>query len=441
MQDDDAPADPELSRALDAWPPLAPPAGFADRVLAARDAGAAPPRPRRWRIGVVACAVAAGAAAAGAAVVLRSPHRAAAGTLRAERRATAVLGDRGVAVVEPASDLSWRIDDRGAAEVVQRRGDVFYRVEPGGPFVVHTPAGDVRVTGTCFRVEVEDMNTNHKLVLSGLAGAAVASAVLLTVYEGHVIAETRSAKTELAAGTRATLRGDSTTVASATLGTAADDSASREQLLARTREQQAQLIALRARLARLEPTAAPAATEDAADSGRPWYDPSPEQLAAWVASCTVRADVPDFEHGAPTPPSGATADEVDGFNAAMADTARRWHDLVRSLYLETTGDTAGADTLSFDSMHREIQEKSPPGEYNALLQRLSRERAGLDRAPADLSKASPLERLIRAHLALGDQTEAALARRLGPDRARAIRGDGWSWRSELGGCPSAGGGK
>jgi hypothetical protein len=88
-------------------------------------------------------------------------------------------------------------------------------------------------------------------------------------------------------------------------------------------------------------------------------------------------------------------------------------------------------------MRREIDEKSPPGEPNVLMQRVSRERAGLDRPPADLSKASPLERLMRAYLALGDQTEAALARRIGPDRAREIRGDGWGSRTELSGCPSA----
>jgi hypothetical protein len=359
--------------------------------------------------------------------------------LRADRRTTAALGDRGVAVAEPASELTWHIDDQGVAEVVQRRGDVFYRVEPGGPFVVHTPAGDIRVTGTCFRIEVEDMNTNHKLVLSGLAGAAVATTVLLTVYEGHVVAETRAAKTELAAGTRATLRGDSTTVAGA-LGTPGDEVASREQLLARTREQQAQLLALRARLARLEPTAAPAGSDDTADSSRPWYDPGPEQLAAWVATCHVRADAPDLEHGMPSPGSGVTPDEIAGFNAAMAETTQHWHDLVRSLYLETTGDTAGADTLSLESMRHEIEDKSAPGEHNVLLQRLARERAGLDPPPADLSKASAIERLTRASLALGNQTEAALAQRLGAERARAIRGDGWGSRTELSGCPSGGDG-
>jgi hypothetical protein len=123
----------------------------------------------------------------------------------------------------------------------------------------------------------------------------------------------------------------------------------------------------------------------------------------------------------------------------MAETGQHWHDLVRSLYIEATGDTAGVESLSIESMHHEIEEKSPPGESNVLLQRLSRERAGLDRPPADLSKVSPFERLMRAYMSIGDQTETALARRIGPDRAKKIRGDGWGSRTEMDGCPSAGG--
>lgn len=108
---------------------------------------------------------------------------------------------------------------------------------------------------------------------------------------------------------------------------------------------------------------------------------------------------------------------------------------MRSLYVETTGDTAGAETLSTDAMRREIEDKNPPGEHNLILQRVSQERAGLAMAPTDLSKTSTLERLMRASFQLGDQAEAGLARRLGPDRAQAIRGEGWGSRWELSGCP------
>ncbi|HMG54536.1 MAG TPA: hypothetical protein VK601_13660, partial [Kofleriaceae bacterium] len=443
------PADAELDRALDAWTPLAPPAEFAARVLAARDAAAPTPPPRRRRRFAIAAVAA--AAAAVAALALRPPHATTTGAVIADRRTTAALGDRGIAVAEPASELTWRIDERGAADVVQRSGDVFYRVERGGPFVVHTPAGDVRVTGTCFRIEVEAMKPSHKLLLSGLAGAATAAIVLVTVYEGHVIAETRAARTELAAGSRATLTGDATTVAGgapAGLPAALIDDAhvTREQLVLRSREQQVQLAQLRARVAELERTAAaPAAPwdHDVPEPGRTWYDPSPELLASWVATCHVRIDEPALDRFVPgsEPDSsyGLKADELPGFNAALTETQQRWKALVRSLYLELTGDAAGADALSSEAMRREIDDKSPPGEHNAVLQRIARERAGLAEPPADLARSSPLERLTRAYVQLGDQSEAAVAKRFGAERAHAIRGNGWGARWETSGCPSPSG--
>jgi hypothetical protein len=57
--------------------------------------------------------------------------------------------------------------------------------------------------------------------------------------------------------------------------------------------------------------------------------------------------------------------------------------------------------------------------------------------PSDLSKTSALERLLRAYVQLGDQSEVALARRVGAERAHAIRGDGWGSRNELSGCPAS----
>src|SRR5678816_2529840 len=207
MQDDSDAPDPEIARALEAWVPMAPPAGFADRVVAARGAVAPEVPSPRWRARLIGGVVLAGTAAAAVAVLaLRSPYRAASDTVIAARRTSIELGGRGTAVAEPETEMVWRVADDGAAEITQRTGNVFYRVERGGPFVVHTPAGDVRVTGTCFRVEVQAMTPNKKLVIAGLAGAAIATAVLVTVYEGRVIAESGAARTELAAGSQATLR-------------------------------------------------------------------------------------------------------------------------------------------------------------------------------------------------------------------------------------------
>jgi len=449
-------ADHRIAQALDAWSALAPPAGFVDRVLdrIAPPSGGADGRGHadspsaiqrsRWRrlAGIATIAVAASAAA----VALWPANRAAHGALLASQRVTARLGDRGLAVAEPASALTWRVDDHGAADVVQRAGNVFYRVERGGAFVVHTPAGDLRVTGTCFRVEVEAMNTNQKMLLAGLAGAALATTVLVTVYEGHVVAETRAAKTELSAGARATLGGPdrATVVGDAIVASATPDEAhaTREQLVVLARQQAAQLAQLRARLARLEQPGASGAEPDRgkAEPGRAWYDPSPEQLAAWVAECRIRADQPSLQDFTPLTEAtdGLEPGELDGYNAAMLEMAKQWKDLVRRLYVETTGDTGGVESLSIDSMSREIQDKSAPGEHNAVLQRLAQERAGLVPPPADLARTSTLERLQRAYLQLGDQSEAAVAKRLGPARAHALRGEGWGSRSEQSGCPSPG---
>jgi hypothetical protein len=448
MQDDPDAPDPDVARALDAWAPMPPPAGFADRVVAARPAAPELPPPRRRvrLIGGIAIALA-GAAAAVTVVALRSPYRAASDTVHAAQRTTIALGGRGIAVAEPATDLTWRVADDGAAEITQRTGNVFYRVERGGPFVVHTPAGDVRVTGTCFRVEVQAMTPNQKLLIAGVTGAAIASAVLITVYEGRVIAETASARTELAAGSQATLRDHDPVLVAGTVATprASLDptelaTATRDQLVARAQVQQVELNRLRARVAQLETAGSESVGVDVPEPGRVWHDPSPEKLAEWVATCHVRTDEPAIDRFTPRtepdPSRGLTAGDLDDYNAAVTDVQKRFKDLVRSLYIEITGDMTGADSLSSESMRREIDDKSPSGEHNLILQRISRERAGLAPPPADLSKTSPLERITRAYVSLGDQTEAALAKRFGPERAHAIRGEGWNARYEMGGCPA-----
>ena len=444
MSDDNDQLTTGERRALDAWTPLPPPAGFADRVLAARTV---PVARKRWPI-VAGGLVAVCAAAAALAIVMRDPSQAASGELVTTERTTASLGQRATAVVEAESSIQWRIAGDGAASINQTTGDVFYRVERGGPFVVHTPAGDVTVLGTCFRVEVSPMNKKHVL-LSGTAGAALAAAIVITVYEGHVVADTSSSQTDLRAGTRALIGPDGrATVASldepiaTTLARslAEDKAATREELIARTSEQRAELVKLRARLAKLED--GPRDHRDnTAEPGRAWYDVSPERLKEWVADCHVRADSPGLDQFAPFDAKdsarfGIEPSELPVINATMSDLASQWRRLVRSLYIETTGDLNGADVLSVDAMAGEIREKSgAENDHNTLLQKISAERAGLAKPPVDLSKTTPYERLMRAQLEQGNDTEAALAKKLGPERAKALRGDGWPSRSDWSGCP------
>lgn len=432
----------EERASLDAWAPLTPPAGFAERVLAARTT-APKSRTRFFVAGGLAVA-----AAAMAFVMLRKPSHAAHGELvDAQERTTKSLGDRAVAVAEPSATLAWRIDDDGDAVIDQRAGDVFYRVDRGGPFVVHTPAGDVRVTGTCFRVEVNPMNRTKQMLLSGTVGAVIATGVVVTVYEGHVIADSKTGnRTEVVAGSRATMGSDGKTIVAAIAKEAPElvpldeKTATREELVTRTKVLDQEITKLRTRIAELETT--PKVGHSDGEPGRAWHDPSPELLKSWVAECHVRADFPNLERWEPQTSLGKNErgiepGELPAINAATAELQKEFKAFVKQLYIEATGDLQGAETLSLDAMRNEIEEKGAPDEHNNLLQRIAQERAGLVAPPTaeQLAKASPFERLFRASIALGDKLEAALAKRIGADRASAIRGDGWDSRSDWSGCP------
>lgn len=71
--------------------------------------------------------------------------------------------------------------------------------------MVSTPAGDVIVRGTCFRVEVRDpMKPSKQHLVSGAIGAAAATVVMVAVYEGRVVLASEKGQVELAAGQQGT---------------------------------------------------------------------------------------------------------------------------------------------------------------------------------------------------------------------------------------------
>lgn len=219
---------------LDAWEPQEPPRDFAERVLArvrdeekpeaARTTTDAVPasvvtpqraRARRWGLG----AGVAGALALAAALALKIGVGAPAhGEAIAKDRIEVAVGDRAKAVLEPGAEIKWNGDD-----VVQAHGDVFYRVEPGARFRVHTPAGDVEVKGTCFAVKVrgeskdEAVDMEKRDVKSGVIGAALSALAFVAVYEGKVAVSHASGRQDLGAGESAQVGAGGVTK-SATLG-------------------------------------------------------------------------------------------------------------------------------------------------------------------------------------------------------------------------------
>ncbi|MEL6340276.1 MAG: FecR domain-containing protein [Myxococcota bacterium] len=114
--------------------------------------------------------------------------RVAEGSVNPGAKKTVTLAEQTVAVVDRSADIVWQTKGTQVL-VTQRRGRVFYRVQPGTDFRVETPIGSVEALGTCFEVEVTDMSKQAKNIATAAVGAAIASGVWITVYEGRVRAE------------------------------------------------------------------------------------------------------------------------------------------------------------------------------------------------------------------------------------------------------------
>jgi hypothetical protein len=447
---------------LDAWRADPPPPGFADRVLAARRAEQArgadesPRAPRR--LGRMA-AVAVGVCAVGAAVLLAWPRgRAANGSLVATERTSFALDGRGIAVAEPGAELAWRVTGGGDARVDQRAGDVFYRVDPGGPFVVETSLGRVEVKGTCFRVEVIPMSPSKPALIGAGVGAALSAAVVITVYEGKVLLANPQGERTVAAGERGVLT-DGAAPSVAADGKAIvvhgkpspveevpapSAGATREELLERDRIQREELARLRVRVRDLEGVIAegPQVRRRGGGVDAPFVDPTPEQLLDMARTCQVQWDSIPLAIGEELGPKqaaslGITEEERVALNKVRTSLTERVVAQLRQLYVEVTGDAATAETLGADTLAREIQDKSPRRDLEEATWRISQERAGLLAPPADLASRPPVERAVRLLVSVGDQFEHELAAAIGKDRAHELRkaDDGWPMRSITNGCP------
>lgn len=192
-----SPDEREIGRAeLDAYEVPEVPAGMEDRLWQRMHA-ATPPRSRRWKLGAGAAAVGVAASVAWF-LTPGSPAVARSGAAHTAERTTLSIG-KATLVAEPGTALTWTSSDRGV-RVEQRTGNVFYRVEPGRPFVVVTEVGEVSALGTCFRVEVSSMKLPKQGLVGSAIGAAVTVGVFVAVFEGKVSLGNDRGRVEIAAG-------------------------------------------------------------------------------------------------------------------------------------------------------------------------------------------------------------------------------------------------
>ncbi len=452
----EAPFSARETEALAAWPAASAPAGWAEQVVARFEAE------RRARRRVFMARVAAAGAAMLALLVARGQVRwPTSGSVTATTRATVDVGPRGTVVAEPGTQFDWAASWSGDTVVTQHNGSVFYRVEPQSHFDVQTPAGRVRVTGTCFRIEVNDMN--RTTIQAAAAGAAVASVAWLTVFEGRVLASSATGgdETAVSAGQSATLSSTGAVVQSdlhapRAAGAEPNEPGRRGADLtgpsgtvgdtARSDPRPGDVAMLRARVQELERALQTQAQAAQKNQIPPVFDLSPEELKNMAEHCELAWDLVDVD--ANRTPTLAKDDaqalaltdaQTKQVDAVLADYNRAMIERIRALYVEITHDPA-AGSMAVRAMIDEAVDKTPAAERQRAFQRLSAERATGQAPPADLAATPAFERLFRLQIEAGDELEAQLGGALGPGLARQLRerhhGFGSKHRSGDG-CPSA----
>ena len=454
------------------WPAPEPPPGFAERATAAfLDAEPKPASRPSPRARSTAAWIAVGAAVAAALVLWLALPRGSAvsDSLTTDVQRTVSMGERAVAVASPGTVLRWSVDDDGVTAVEQDAGRVFYRVDHGGAFGVKTPAGTVTVTGTCFEVENRPMK-NKSTIKSAALGAALASAVVVTVYEGGVVLANERGEVAVGAGDKARAEaGDAprrwaddgadespTEVAAATSPAASDpdgaagqvarqaraleqaraDAVSKEQEIAQLRQQ---ITDLGGDPGKPGPLELEARARRCATQGRfgdcPFLDPDEDTLREMARCASVKVDFPGFLDNVESP-------RVDGYakNLGITDPAEvaalqraadahytDFNTRLREIFVELGGDPAMAEDASAATMKSFIADQLDNDLMGEVQRRVAEERAGMREPPADPSALSIEEQAFRLHAELGNDFESYLAKELGDARAHELRAvrDGW----------------
>jgi hypothetical protein len=448
-------------RDLESWEAQEPPRGFADAVVAAArreqaaGSSAAPPKPRPRASRVFAGLL---VAAAMAAVVAFGAHRHglnAHGAVTADARQEVHVGSRALAVLERGAHVSWDGDT-----VDQSGGDVFWRVEPGARFVVHTPAADVTVKGTCFRVKLmdEEGEMNARDARSGAVGAALAAVAFVGVYEGKVAVSHAGQSVDLVAGQSAEASaqgvrrvagaGEEVAPVQPAAASASDGEqaamAANASLADSVREYRRKLEAIESQKTKLEKQLAEA-QQKLADGGRPKseYDLSPDDLKALAKDGDVKMRTPcpgpqgDYSVSASTLQNLGLAPQ-DGpiLQAAyQASHARTWG-VIEPLCSQALGgaDVSRVGQQACVSILMNVASQQSPGGYDEDVRQVAEILAGERPPPAPGAQVDPL---MTAYLALARETtniQNELAASMGPDDAkRAVFAEqGCWWNSEHG---------
>jgi hypothetical protein len=440
MKDDD-----ELD--LSQWDVDEPPADFAERVVnaARREASSERTTPtrnigrtrrRRW---VVGATVALGLAAS--ALFYVTGHEATRGEASADGiRKEVKIGDRAVAVLEPGASVKWN-----GSEVEQSRGGVFYRVERGDGFRVHTTAGDVDVQGPCFRVDLRNQESEMKSRdwKVGAVGALAATAMLVAVYEGKVAVSHAQERVTLSSGQSATASdADGVQLTGASLsgtgnaastdealenanrnlvGSVGDYKKRLETIEAQKKDLETKLVAAEKKLEAEQrgSDAAPKKSE---------FDLSQDELVALAKEGTLKYMSPcskkDYRPDAETLQKLGLAPQDGDTLVAAYKKVGQWRDAqMRPACQEVIGKSELSDRIPVDGcMHlvSDLLGETDPKERREAQQLATDIRAGIKPPPGPNDKVSPLTRMMLASVNQMKVFEDELAKSFGPEEAHRI---------------------
>jgi hypothetical protein len=465
--DDDAKLD------LDAWEPQLPPSDFAEGVLAkvrsegegvasgeatlasgeatltsvsAKVRSERARRARRYGTGAMVT-VALALAAAFALRVGAGPESH--GEAIARDRLEVSLGARARAVLEPGAQVKWDGDD-----VVQAHGDVFYRVEPGARFRVHTPAGDVEVEGTCFAVKIrgeareaaEGGNMNERDMKSGVIGAAITALSFVAVYEGKVAVSHAGERVDLGAGESAQA-GASGVTKSATLGegeksfdakVAAGEeplAQANESLVSQVGEYRRRLEAITAQKVELEQALknteqklASKASDASGAPSRTEFDLGADEWKELAKDGTIKfmmpCNRPDKWLAKPDQLEKLALAPSDGpaLQDAYAKSNQRMWGTIQPLCTQAVGSAEVAEKIGLDTCIHIVLDMAQKKEKDAAdaMRQVGEIRAGLRPMPAPNEPTSSVLKMFLALTGEMRSFEGDLAQSLGPEEAHRI---------------------
>ena len=402
-------------REWETWDAQEPPPGFAARVVA--DAIAERRTTRRRRGGrVLAGAVVLATMAAGLVMAFRIHNASAHGDVVADARREVHVGTRALAVLEKGAHVTWNGD-----AITQGGGDVFWRVEPGARFTVHTAAADVTVKGTCFRVKVQGAED------------------FVGVYEGQVAVSHAGQSVDVAAGegARADANGVRRTDAaeSAEAEESRDDSAwlaANESLADQVKTYKHRLESVDAQKRKLEKDLAETEAKlvdagGAKPDDHMAHEPSQEELSELAKKGEIHVRLPcRMGKSSVLGPSDlqklglAPEDATPITDAINASKKRSWAS-VKPLCTQVVGAGDVAERvgeLACITIVMDHERQTADGEYREDIRRVADIRAGISPAPATGDDVDPFERMLLVLTSEAKSMESDLTQSLGPEDAR-----------------------